>query len=146
PGERSPRPTPGGGRAPTSDPGRRTARQCTGPDRRRGSRTDPGPGLVADPHPRRRARALGHRHRTRHRTGDNPGRRRGAQYRPTDHPEGERTVTGTQTDDAPAESYAAATAEIDTILTELERDDLDIDLLAAKVRRAAELLEWCRER
>lgn len=55
-------------------------------------------------------------------------------------------MTGTQTDDAPAESYASATAEIDTILTELERDDLDIDLLAAKVRRAAELLEWCRER
>lgn len=48
--------------------------------------------------------------------------------------------------DAPAESYAAATAEIDAILGELERDDLDIDLLAGKVRRAAELLDWCRER
>lgn len=47
---------------------------------------------------------------------------------------------------APAESYAAATTEIDTILTELERDDLDVDLLAVKVRRAAELLAWCRDR
>ncbi len=53
----------------------------------------------------------------------------------------------TETDaDAPATSYAEATAEIDTILTELERDDLDIDLLGVKVRRAAELLTWCRER
>lgn len=48
--------------------------------------------------------------------------------------------------DAPAASYAEATAEIDAILTELERDDLDVDLLAAKVRRAAELLAWCRGR
>lgn len=52
----------------------------------------------------------------------------------------------TEPTDAPAESYAQATAEIDEILTELERDDLDIDLLATKVRRAAELLEWCRAR
>lgn len=48
--------------------------------------------------------------------------------------------------DAPAASYAEATAEIDEILTELERDDLDVDLLATKVRRAAELLTWCRAR
>lgn len=48
--------------------------------------------------------------------------------------------------DAPAGSYAEATAEIDTILTELERDDLDVDLLAVKVRRAATLLAWCRGR
>lgn len=49
-------------------------------------------------------------------------------------------------DGAPAASYAEATAEIDAILTELERDDLDVDLLATKVRRAAELLAWCRGR
>lgn len=48
--------------------------------------------------------------------------------------------------DAPATSYAEATAEIDAILTDLERDDLDVDLLATKVRRAAELLAWCRSR
>lgn len=52
----------------------------------------------------------------------------------------------TTSEDPPAESYAAATAEIDTILAELERDDLDVDLLATKVRRASELLTWCRER
>ena len=48
--------------------------------------------------------------------------------------------------EAPAASYAEATAEIDAILVELERDDLDVDVLAAKVRRASELLTWCRSR
>ncbi len=58
----------------------------------------------------------------------------------------DRTDTATDDTDAPAASYAEATTEIDAILTELERDDLDVDLLAAKVRRAAELLAWCRGR
>ena len=49
-------------------------------------------------------------------------------------------------EEPPAASYAEATAEIDAILSELERDDLDVDLLATKVRRAAELLTWCRGR
>lgn len=49
-------------------------------------------------------------------------------------------------DNAPAASFGAATAEIDAILSEMERDDLDVDLLATKVRRATELLTWCRER
>jgi exodeoxyribonuclease VII small subunit len=57
----------------------------------------------------------------------------------------ETDTTATDTD-APAASYAEATAEIDAILTDLERDDLDVDLLATKVRRAAELLTWCRGR
>ena len=48
--------------------------------------------------------------------------------------------------DETAAPYAEATAELDAILTELERDDLDVDLLAVKVRRAAELLTWCRSR
>ena len=47
---------------------------------------------------------------------------------------------------APAASYAEATAELDAILADLERDDLDVDVLAARVRRAAELLAWCRGR
>lgn len=55
-------------------------------------------------------------------------------------------VPAESTAQAPAASYTEATAEIDAILLELERDDLDIDLLGTKVRRAAELLEWCRER
>lgn len=47
---------------------------------------------------------------------------------------------------APAASYAEATAELDAILSDLERDDLDVDVLAERVRRAAELLTWCRSR
>lgn len=56
------------------------------------------------------------------------------------------TADETTDAEAPAASYAEATAEIDAILTELERDDLDVDLLAVQVRRAATLLAWCRGR
>lgn len=59
----------------------------------------------------------------------------------------ERTTTSTNDDGAaPAASYAEATAELDAILADLERDDLDVDVLATRVRRAAELLAWCRGR
>ena len=46
----------------------------------------------------------------------------------------------------PAEGYAAALSELQTILGELEGDSVDVDVLAAKVERAAELLRFCRER
>jgi exodeoxyribonuclease VII small subunit len=36
--------------------------------------------------------------------------------------------------------------ELETILAELERDDVDVDVLAARVVRAAELVEACRSR
>lgn len=55
-------------------------------------------------------------------------------------------MTETPEPQPPAASYADATAELDRILADLERDDLDIDLLADRVRRAAELLTWCRGR
>jgi exodeoxyribonuclease VII small subunit len=42
--------------------------------------------------------------------------------------------------------YADAMAELGEILAELERDDLDVDVLAARVRRAGELIESCRAR
>lgn len=42
--------------------------------------------------------------------------------------------------------YAEALAELETILGELEDDHVDVDALAAKVKRAAELIEWCRGR
>ena len=48
------------------------------------------------------------------------------------------------TDDAPA--YAGMLEELETILAELERDDVDVDVLAARVARAAELVEACRAR
>ncbi len=42
--------------------------------------------------------------------------------------------------------YAEALAELETILAELERTDVDVDVLAAQVKRAAELIGFCRDR
>jgi len=42
--------------------------------------------------------------------------------------------------------YADAMAELDAILDELERDDLDVDVLAERVKRASELIKLCRTR
>lgn len=43
-------------------------------------------------------------------------------------------------------SYAAAVAELETIAVELEQPDVDVDVLAERVARAAELITLCRER
>src|SRR5947209_6094369 len=42
--------------------------------------------------------------------------------------------------------YADAMAELGVILAELDRDDLDVDVLADRVRRASELIKVCRAR
>jgi exodeoxyribonuclease VII small subunit len=42
--------------------------------------------------------------------------------------------------------YADAMDELETILAELERDDVDIDHLAERVARAAALIALCRGR
>jgi exodeoxyribonuclease VII small subunit len=42
--------------------------------------------------------------------------------------------------------YTEAMAELEEILEELEGDDLDVDVLAERVRRASELLTTCRTR
>ncbi len=42
--------------------------------------------------------------------------------------------------------YAAALAELDEILAELEAEELDVDVLAARVARAAVLVRFCRGR
>lgn len=42
--------------------------------------------------------------------------------------------------------YAAALKELETILNELEKPDVDVDVLASKVERASELIRLCRER
>lgn len=42
--------------------------------------------------------------------------------------------------------YGDALAELERILEEIEDDAVDVDVLAAKVRRAAELLRVCRDR
>jgi len=46
----------------------------------------------------------------------------------------------------PALTYAGAMSELETILSELERDDVDIDHLTERVARAAALIEFCRSR
>ena len=45
-----------------------------------------------------------------------------------------------------ATGYAAAQQELEAILAELERADVDVDRLAAQVQRAAALIAFCRER
>lgn len=42
--------------------------------------------------------------------------------------------------------YASALAELDEILRELDGDEVDVDVLGTRVRRAAELLRICRDR
>jgi exodeoxyribonuclease VII small subunit len=42
--------------------------------------------------------------------------------------------------------YAEAMSELEQILDELEGDDLDVDVLAIRVRRASELIAVCRAR
>jgi exodeoxyribonuclease VII small subunit len=46
---------------------------------------------------------------------------------------------------APA-GYAQALSELDAILRELEASDVDVDRLAERVARAAELIGLCRNR
>jgi exodeoxyribonuclease VII small subunit len=50
------------------------------------------------------------------------------------------------TDDKKKISYAAAVAELEAIAGELEQPDVDVDVLAERVARAAELITLCRER
>jgi len=43
-------------------------------------------------------------------------------------------------------TWADAVAELDDIVAELDRDDVDVDVLAERVQRAEVLTTWCRER
>ncbi len=42
--------------------------------------------------------------------------------------------------------YGEAVTELESILREIEDADVDVDVLADRVRRAAQLIEWCRSR
>ena len=48
--------------------------------------------------------------------------------------------------DAEPLGYAAAMEELESILPEIEADDVDVDVLTERVARAAELIRLCRER
>ena len=45
-----------------------------------------------------------------------------------------------------AAGYAEALTELEAILAELERSDVDVDVLAERVKRAVELIGFCRAR
>lgn len=55
------------------------------------------------------------------------------------------TAAGTDSE-TEAIGYAAALTELDGILRELDGDEVDVDVLGTRVRRAAELLRVCRDR
>ncbi len=42
--------------------------------------------------------------------------------------------------------YAEAMAELEAILAEIEAEDVDVDVLSDRVKRAAELIKLCRQR
>jgi exodeoxyribonuclease VII small subunit len=48
--------------------------------------------------------------------------------------------------DEPTIGYADALGELDSILRELEGADVDVDRLAERVARAADLISLCRDR
>lgn len=43
-------------------------------------------------------------------------------------------------------SFGEAVGEVETILADLERDNVDIDHLGEQVKRAVELIQVCREK
>jgi exodeoxyribonuclease VII small subunit len=51
-----------------------------------------------------------------------------------------------EADDPARAGYAAALAELESILRELEGSDVDVDRLADRVARAAQLITFCRDR
>jgi exodeoxyribonuclease VII small subunit len=54
--------------------------------------------------------------------------------------------TGADPNDVSGVRYADAVEELEGILAELEDDSIDVDLLAARVARAAALIRLCRSR
>jgi len=54
--------------------------------------------------------------------------------------------TDKQGEGAQGLTYAKAIKELNKILGDLESDDVDVDVLAEKVARASELIEFCRQR
>ena len=50
------------------------------------------------------------------------------------------------TKDSSEIGYAEALKELEKILSDLERTDVDVDVLASQVERASELIRLCRDR
>lgn len=43
------------------------------------------------------------------------------------------------------QSYSEAIAELETITEEMENSEIDVDKLAQKAKRAAELIKYCKD-
>jgi len=43
-------------------------------------------------------------------------------------------------------SYSRALAELEQIISEIEGEDIDVDILAEKIKRAAFLVKFCKTR
>ena len=43
-------------------------------------------------------------------------------------------------------TYASAIAELETIVKEIESGEVDVDVLAGKVKRASDLIRFCNDR
>jgi exodeoxyribonuclease VII small subunit len=43
-------------------------------------------------------------------------------------------------------TYASAITELEEIVNEIESGEVDVDVLAGKVKRASELIKFCNER
>lgn len=43
-------------------------------------------------------------------------------------------------------SYKEAVSEIELVLQQIESEELDVDKLTEKVKRAAYLIKWCKEK
>lgn len=64
---------------------------------------------------------------------------------PSQRTEGATVDDQAELDPRPA-GYAEAVEELETIMRQIEDDDVDVDLLATHVTRAAGLIDWCRGR
>jgi len=51
-----------------------------------------------------------------------------------------------KTSQASPAGYAEAMTEIESILSQLDSNSIDVDVLAIKVERASFLITWCNER
>lgn len=47
---------------------------------------------------------------------------------------------------AKKQTYESALSELQNIISEIENDEIGIDQLSVKVKRAAELLKFCQEK
>jgi len=61
-------------------------------------------------------------------------------------PEGEDEFMSAKKAQTKAPRYAEAMKELETILAQLEEEAVDVDELTAKVKRASELIQFCRDR